>query len=62
MIKRKINLKNYWELMPKLARLKGGSREDWLALAELGLQALETKDVQVWMTRPEEEQLVERYD
>lgn len=51
------------DLMPKLlARLKGGSREDWLALAELGLQALETKDVQVWMTRPEEEQLVERYD
>ncbi|MBP9710266.1 DUF4012 domain-containing protein [Patescibacteria group bacterium] len=51
------------DLMPKLlSRLKAGSREDWLKLAELGLTALETKDVQVWMTRAEEEQLVERYD
>lgn len=51
------------DLMPKLlSRLKVGSREDWLKLAELGLAALETKDVQVWMTRAEEEQLVERYD
>ncbi len=51
------------DLMPKLlARLKTGAREDWLKLADMGLQALETKDVQVWMTRTEEEQLVERYD
>jgi hypothetical protein len=51
------------DLMPKLlARLKGSSRQDWLKLAEMGLTALETKDVQVWMTRAEEEELVERYD
>ncbi len=51
------------DLMPKLlSRLKVSSREDWLKLAELGVTALETKDVQVWMTRSEEEQLVERYD
>lgn len=51
------------DLMPTLlSRLKASSREDWLKLADLGLTALETKDVQVWMTRAEEEELVERYD
>jgi hypothetical protein len=51
------------DLLPKvLERLKTGKREDWLRLVDVGLQSLETKDVQVWMTRPEEEQLVERYD
>lgn len=51
------------DLLPKvLERLKGGSREDWLRLVDVALHALETKDVQVWMARAEEEQLVERED
>lgn len=51
------------DMMPKVfERLKARSREDWLALIDTGLRALETKDVQVWMAREEEEKLVERYD
>ncbi len=51
------------DLLPKvLERLKGGSREEWLHLLDVGLRSLETKEVQVWMSREEEEQLVERQD
>lgn len=51
------------DLLPKvLEHLKTGKREEWLRLIDIGLQSLETKDIQVWMTRAEEEQLVERYD
>lgn len=51
------------DLFPKiLERLKGRSREDWLRLVDVGIRALEMKDVQVWMAREEEERLVERYD
>lgn len=50
------------DLLPKiLERLQGRPREDWLRLADVGLRALEIKDVQVWMAREEEEALIERY-
>lgn len=51
------------DLFPKvLERLKAGSREDWLKLVDEGLLALEVKDVQAWMARAEEQELVKRYD
>ncbi len=50
------------DLMPKvLERLKGSSQEDMLRLLALATDSLETKDIQVWLAREEEEALVARF-
>lgn len=50
------------DLMPRmLDRLKQGSREDWIKYLGVLTQALETKEVQVYMHKPEEQAIVERF-
>jgi hypothetical protein len=50
------------DLAPKLFdRLKSLKKEQWLEVAKLLSDALETKDIQVALRNPDEEQLAERY-
>lgn len=44
-----------------MERSKGFDTNQWLSLASAASQALETKDIQIAMFRPEEEELVERF-
>jgi len=44
-----------------MERSKGFDANQWLSLASADSQALETKDIQIAMFRPEEEELVERF-
>ncbi len=50
------------DLMPKmLERLRGGSREQTLALLGVLADALETKDVQGWFANPEEDAIASQF-
>ncbi|MCK9361502.1 DUF4012 domain-containing protein [Patescibacteria group bacterium] len=50
------------DLMAKLLeRLKSSDQDQWVKLLSLGAESLETKDIQVWLSNPEEEALVERF-
>ncbi len=42
-------------------RTKNLSREEWLKLAAAASDALDTKDIQIAMTRPDEEALIEKF-
>lgn len=44
-----------------IARSKYFTREEWLRVAHIVSNALETKDIQLALTRPEEEAIAERY-
>ncbi len=45
-----------------IARSKTFTREDWLKVVGLVSEGLETKDIQLALTKPEEEETVERYN
>lgn len=50
------------DLMAKLMeRLKSSDANQWMKLLALGTESLETKDIQIWLARTEEEALVERF-
>jgi len=50
------------DLMAELMkRMSTASKEDWLAMARLGTNALVEKDIQVWFAREEEQALSDRY-
>ncbi|MDO8584008.1 MAG: hypothetical protein Q7R83_02400, partial [bacterium] len=50
------------DLMPKmLEKMKAGSQEDWLKYLQLATGALETKEIQLFATRADEEAMIERY-
>ncbi|KAA0205491.1 DUF4012 domain-containing protein [Candidatus Uhrbacteria bacterium] len=44
-----------------LGRLKTAGRDDWMKLIALGTESLESKDMQIWLVRDEEEAMVERF-
>ncbi len=44
-----------------ISRLKSMPRSDWMHIAALVSQSLESKDVQIYLTNPSEEKIVERY-
>ncbi len=44
-----------------LKRVQTGSREDWLRYLDVALASLDSKDIQIALTHPEEEALVERF-
>jgi len=50
------------DLMPKLlTRVKNSSRDEWFTYLAVLTQALETKEVQVYLSNAEEEAIVEKY-
>lgn len=44
-----------------LERVQTFGKDDWMKVAELASNALETKDIQVALSRPDEEEIAERY-
>lgn len=50
------------DLMAKmLDRLKNADTDQWVSLLALGTESLDTKDIQIWLAREDEEAQVERF-